>query len=201
MAFDIKAYMKAYLKEYNQRPEVKAKHRDRERLRRATPEWKAYHKAYDKEYYHRPDRHEKNLAMQRVRRTTAEWKEKARLYRVEYAKRPEVKAMQRDGIKRWKERDRKRWREFHRIDMENRRARCKGAEGQLTKAEWGAIVVRYDGRCLSCGFSGDVHIDHIIPLSAGGAHTKENVQPLCPSCNNSKRTKTIDYRAIISGVS
>lgn len=43
--------------------------------------------------------------------------------------------------------------------------------------------------CNICG-KADVAltIDHIIPLSKGGTHTVENVQPLCVNCNCKKGT-------------
>lgn len=49
-----------------------------------------------------------------------------------------------------------------------------------------------------CAISGvditeSYHIDHIIPLSKGGKHTKDNIQLLSPSVNMSKKDK-IDYK-------
>ena len=40
--------------------------------------------------------------------------------------------------------------------------------------------------CIWCGklLSGStVHLDHVIPLSRGGSHSKTNLKPSCPSCN------------------
>lgn len=34
--------------------------------------------------------------------------------------------------------------------------------------------------------SDDAHLDHIIPLAAGGTHTRDNLRFLCPSCNCSR---------------
>ena len=48
-------------------------------------------------------------------------------------------------------------------------------------------------KCIYCVKSFDVvrfTIDHIIPLSRGGKHAKENVQLVCGSCNSSKGNKT-----------
>ena len=50
---------------------------------------------------------------------------------------------------------------------------------------------RYDARCAICKLrfieGRDVHWDHIIPLSKGGARLDEsNVQPTCVRCNTAK---------------
>ena len=50
----------------------------------------------------------------------------------------------------------------------------------------------YD-HCLGCG-SPEVTIDHITPLSIGGAKDISNLQPLCEACNSSKGSLVVDYR-------
>lgn len=44
------------------------------------------------------------------------------------------------------------------------------------------------GVCGICNeeIEGEFHVDHIVPLSLGGSHTKENCQPAHPFCNLSK---------------
>lgn len=42
---------------------------------------------------------------------------------------------------------------------------------------------RDNGRCVYCGEQKDLHLDHIIPLSKGGASIAENLQILCQKCN------------------
>lgn len=50
-----------------------------------------------------------------------------------------------------------------------------------------------DGRCFYCalGLIGEVHMEHMIPLSRGGLHVIENVVWACGPCNNRKGIKTI----------
>ena len=76
----------------------------------------------------------------------------------------------------------------------DRRARLYKSGGRYTKAEWIALCVRYDNRCAKCGEQKPLTVDHVIPVSKGGANTIDNLQPLCTSCNCHKWTKIIDYR-------
>jgi 5-methylcytosine-specific restriction endonuclease McrA len=44
--------------------------------------------------------------------------------------------------------------------------------------------------CFACGKSGQIQIDHIIPIARGGRHSIGNLLPLCSKCNLSKNKKT-----------
>lgn len=49
------------------------------------------------------------------------------------------------------------------------------------------IVFRRDGyRCLECGRTDDLSVDHIAPLSLGGSNDLSNLQTLCRPCNSRK---------------
>lgn len=81
-----------------------------------------------------------------------------------------------------------------RIKAHNERAARLGSNGDITVEEWLALCERFDNRCVACGIQKPLTVDHIIPLSMGGANTIDNIQPLCRSCNSSKHTKSTDYR-------
>lgn len=72
-----------------------------------------------------------------------------------------------------------------------RQVRVKGH--WLTDAEWREVIEFYGDRCLKCGRQPST-VDHVIPVTCGGTDTKDNVQPLCRSCNSSKKAKIIDFR-------
>jgi 5-methylcytosine-specific restriction endonuclease McrA len=57
--------------------------------------------------------------------------------------------------------------------------------------EWGAMLDRCGYACAICGKVGKVAIDHIVPISKGGDHNIENLQPLCQSCNSRKSNKLL----------
>lgn len=78
-----------------------------------------------------------------------------------------------------------------------RRAHKQNNGGTYTVEEWDALVERFGNRCLCCGAQNvQLTADHIVPLSKGGSNFIENIQPLCFSCNSSKRVKIVDYREI-----
>lgn len=56
------------------------------------------------------------------------------------------------------------------------------------------IFNRDGNKCLCCGTSDNLSIDHIIPVANGGENDLSNLQTLCKRCNSSKGTKVKDYR-------
>lgn len=55
-------------------------------------------------------------------------------------------------------------------------------------------VKRRDGyRCLACGTTRNLTIDHIVPQCKGGSDFPENLQTLCCMCNGIKDDQTIDF--------
>ncbi|MFD9248513.1 HNH endonuclease [Streptomyces bottropensis] len=122
-----------------------------------------------------------------------------------YARRPEQYAQKRRAwymanrhkaiaaTRRWAQANPERAALISRLKKHRRRA-----AGVFTAPEWRQILAQYGHRCLACGSDGPLTIDHIVPVSKGGANTAANVQPLCSTCNTSKGTKTIDYRPALA---
>jgi len=61
----------------------------------------------------------------------------------------------------------------------------------LTASEWLEIKEKFGHKCAYCRKKGPLTQDHLIPLSKGGDHSKENVVPACRSCNSRKGTKSL----------
>lgn len=81
------------------------------------------------------------------------------------------------------------------IKAEKRRAEQLGntqTDRLLTATEWTETKEYFDHRCAYCGRQLEkLTIDHIVPLSRGGEHTKENVVPACRHCNSSKHNSSL----------
>lgn len=52
--------------------------------------------------------------------------------------------------------------------------------GEQLKAH---VLARDDNRCVYCGATSDLEIDHVIPYTAGGATTAKNLVVACTRCN------------------
>lgn len=74
-----------------------------------------------------------------------------------------------------------------------RRARMASIICTLTWDEWLEIIREHGNRCFYCQREFDLFLkptqDHVIPVSKGGHHIKENVRPACRRCNSSKNNR------------
>jgi 5-methylcytosine-specific restriction endonuclease McrA len=88
-----------------------------------------------------------------------------------------------------------------RLSKHARRARERSAGGVVTIASWTSILQRWGGSCARCGASGDLTMDHIIPLARGGSNDPSNIQPMCHWCNSTKgAVMTGAVQACIPGI-
>ncbi|HZK24520.1 MAG TPA: HNH endonuclease [Oscillospiraceae bacterium] len=73
---------------------------------------------------------------------------------------------------------------------ENKRRTMKAAlPCDLTPEDWVEIKASFGYKCAYCGRKKSLTQDHFVPLSKGGAFTKDNIIPACLSCNCSKHDK------------
>jgi 5-methylcytosine-specific restriction endonuclease McrA len=71
---------------------------------------------------------------------------------------------------------------------QKRRATAYGVEhAEYSRA---AIMRRWGYRCAYCDARAE-HLDHVHPLSKGGADAEHNMLPACAKCNLSKGAKTL----------
>ncbi len=80
-----------------------------------------------------------------------------------------------------------------------KRLGLNGAEIEnLTRQE---VIDRDKSICYLCGKTcelHEIHLDHVLPLSRGGYHTRKNLRVSCATCNLDKGSMTEDeYRSVI----
>lgn len=73
---------------------------------------------------------------------------------------------------------------------QKRRARIKRSPvNDFTAAQWQQVKQTFKHCCSYCGKkTRPLTMDHITPLSHGGAHTLSNIVPACVHCNSVKRS-------------
>ena len=77
--------------------------------------------------------------------------------------------------------------EVRQAQRQRRIARQKMAPGRgVTAMQWAAIRDGAAGLCAYCHQPAKLTIDHIDPLSRGGAHDVDNIAGACDYCNKSK---------------
>lgn len=77
----------------------------------------------------------------------------------------------------------------------SQRRRAKQAQAAVGDVDFKRIWKRDRGVCYLCGRSvdkKDVHYDHVIPLSRGGAHSEENLRVTHGRCNLIKGAKLVE---------
>jgi hypothetical protein len=68
----------------------------------------------------------------------------------------------------------------------NRRAIKAGLPSNYTANTWENAVLHFNGECAYCGRKTKLTQDHFIPVSNSGEYTRNNILPVCGSCNPSK---------------
>jgi 5-methylcytosine-specific restriction endonuclease McrA len=88
----------------------------------------------------------------------------------------------------------RRYPERNQVKGARRRSRERAAENTLTFEQWELLKSLAGHRCLDCGESKPLTVDHVVPIAHGGKTNVWNIQPLCRSCNCSKQDKIEDFR-------
>lgn len=81
----------------------------------------------------------------------------------------------------------------------NYKARKLGATGTHSKADVLALFEVQRGKCAACSCKLKRYdVDHIEPLSKGGANDRKNLQLLCPTCNRRKAARhPVDFMRLM----
>jgi 5-methylcytosine-specific restriction endonuclease McrA len=111
-----------------------------------------------------------------------------------WAEHPEAKAAyERERARlysKWMHKHNPEYRLYHRQKSKRRKALERGSIGlQVKGKQVNARFAQFGHCCAYCGATGDLHIEHVVPISFGGTHVLSNIVPACKSCNFNKASK------------
>lgn len=82
------------------------------------------------------------------------------------------------------------YRLYHRSKSKQRKAELHGSHAvRLTGNQLLGRWYDFNHCCAYCLASGDLEVEHVVPISKGGEHHLGNIVPACHQCNMSKRSK------------
>lgn len=106
--------------------------------------------------------------------------------RDEYRRNPET---HKEVNRRWKKENPQHHREMMRLNWQRRRAAKRAAQvAPVTRATWKAKVAYWGNLCWICRGPW-TEMDHVKPVTKGGAHMLCNLRPVCRSCNAKKSNR------------
>ena len=77
------------------------------------------------------------------------------------------------------------------LKRQHYRQRSRQVSGGARQRIRGRLLAAWDGRCAYCSRpTNEPTLDHVIPVSKGGAHSDDNAVLACPSCNHCKDDRT-----------
>lgn len=80
------------------------------------------------------------------------------------------------------------------------RASLAAAPGAgFTGAQWLLRLEEFGGMCAYCLAAKATTMDHVEPISRGGAHDEQNIVPACSPCNASKGNRSLLQFAMRGG--
>lgn len=172
---------------------------NRDRQNAASRRWKERNRSHVEQYQREYNRTHRDIKNERSRRARAAMprEQYLEMHRRWYRARVisgSLANWQRQNRERISEIGR-RWRERHperHAERQRRRSAAKRMGQRLRPADYSRILERDGLTCYLCDTAlsrRDVHFDHVIPLSKGGAHHESNIRVSCRSCNLRKSAR------------
>ena len=69
-----------------------------------------------------------------------------------------------------------------------------GFQKEALRRFYDEIFSRDNYRCVYCGSTTDLVVDHVVPVSAGGSSDLRNLVTACRGCNNRKGARQIPFQ-------
>lgn len=132
--------------------------------------------------------YKKNLIAGKIKHKTGENHPRWKGGKKKYIERATLSGVLAERIKKYRKQNPEKVREWS-------KKRLSRKTGRLPKGTVLGLKEKQENKCVYCktDISLKFHVDHIIPLSKGGKHEKDNIQILCPSCNVRKSNK-LDFK-------
>lgn len=158
---------------------------ERYRNYRSRPETRERERQNDRKRYKNPSRREQMRIANRKSQKRPEALAKKRTW--DAANRERLSANRKESQRKWREANR-----AHEIARHQSR-RLSESIVKFPLDHWIELVSRFNGWCPYCGeYTEKLTVDHVVPISAGGTNTIENLIPCCSSCNSKKGAKLLD---------
>ncbi|WP_310877147.1 HNH endonuclease [Priestia megaterium] len=99
--------------------------------------------------------------------------------------------------------------EIRKTNEGSRRQKKLSLESTLTVFEWQECLDYFENSCAYCGIHNDLakelhdnslHQEHVVPVTKGGAFSKENIIPSCRICNSSKRNMDLEEYIVYADI-
>lgn len=71
-----------------------------------------------------------------------------------------------------------------------RRCSADNYRARIPKKRRQRVYARDGHRCVKCGRTDRLTLDHIVPISKGGTNAEVNLQTMCEPCNGRKGSRT-----------
>lgn len=178
-----KACRLAKRREYRARPDVIAKNKAYKTEYRSRPGVRERERDWQMEYLSDPDKWARHMEVTKINSQKPKYRERNRAYMANKRKDPNHL-------------------EYERRHKANGRAilKCKKRGNYYERFDKEIIYKRDGWACVYCGkplIKDTRHpdtvptIDHVVPISRGGAHIIENCVTSCQSCNSKKHNKLL----------
>lgn len=170
----------------------KRKYHKTEKWKEAMKRWHKNPKRIETEKRYHAKEETKRLNNERVKKNyheklknNPEYKEKRRKMYEKYVEEniDKVREIRRNAGKKYRKTEL--WKIVLNLGRHKRRV-VQRSEDAITKEEWLEILSNTKWCCKFCWSNERIEMDHIIPISKWWRHTRENLQPLCRSCNAKK---------------
>lgn len=121
-------------------------------------------------------------------KATQEWYEENKENKSKYHKQwyRKNKKERTEYYKQWAEENREKSNANKNLWNQKRKAMKNKLPATLTNKQWRKIKQDFNNECAYCGQVTKLTQEHFIPLSKGGEYTRNNIIPVCKSCNCSK---------------